>query len=198
MVGVSSRKLSEISVPEIRILAPSMERGLDASPPPPRRPPPLSLSSASSRHHSVDEDDTSEHESAFSLQSSPRCSGPLTTFTCTVDLVVLTITYRIEWRSDSLVKTREVDPICHRFLHCDERFAVQVSLNIIVACDGLLLYLLSISISTYNLRNNLFLLLSHTPRCAAFIVFLLGFIFGRGKCDLNKINIPMCKVYLKM
>ncbi|XP_068621049.1 piezo-type mechanosensitive ion channel component isoform X2 [Battus philenor] len=49
------RKLSEISVPEIRILAPSMERGLDASPP-------RSASPAPS-------DDTSEHESAFSLQT---------------------------------------------------------------------------------------------------------------------------------
>ncbi|CAH0726071.1 unnamed protein product, partial [Brenthis ino] len=45
------RKLSELSVPEIRILAASVEGGLDASPAP-----------ASS-------DDTSEHESAFSLQT---------------------------------------------------------------------------------------------------------------------------------
>ncbi|XP_013133441.1 PREDICTED: piezo-type mechanosensitive ion channel component [Papilio polytes] len=52
------RKLSEISVPEIRILAPSMERGLDASPPRPASP----ASPAPS-------DDTSEHESAFSLQT---------------------------------------------------------------------------------------------------------------------------------
>ncbi|XP_069355100.1 piezo-type mechanosensitive ion channel component isoform X15 [Maniola hyperantus] len=47
------RKLSEISVPEIRILAASMERGLDSR----------SSSPALS-------DDTSEHESAFSLQTS--------------------------------------------------------------------------------------------------------------------------------
>ncbi|XP_039764794.1 piezo-type mechanosensitive ion channel component isoform X2 [Pararge aegeria] len=46
------RKLSEISVPEIRILAASMERGLDSR----------SASPALS-------DDTSEHESAFSLQT---------------------------------------------------------------------------------------------------------------------------------
>ncbi|XP_045536669.1 piezo-type mechanosensitive ion channel component isoform X2 [Papilio machaon] len=52
------RKLSEISVPEIRILAPSMERGLDASPP--RAASPASPASS---------DDTSEHESAFSLQT---------------------------------------------------------------------------------------------------------------------------------
>ncbi|XP_026726944.1 piezo-type mechanosensitive ion channel component isoform X3 [Trichoplusia ni] len=76
---VTHRKLSEISVPEIRILAPSMERGLDQSPPPRHEPPaphtgpaphaapaPLSLSSGSAKH----DDDTSEHESAFSLQSS--------------------------------------------------------------------------------------------------------------------------------
>ncbi|CAH0602965.1 unnamed protein product [Chrysodeixis includens] len=74
---VTHRKLSEISVPEIRILAPSMERGLDQSPPPRTAPPaahdappaplrPRSLSSSSAKH----DDDTSEHESAFSLQSS--------------------------------------------------------------------------------------------------------------------------------
>ena len=51
---VSSRKLSELSVPEIRILAASVEGGLDASPAP--------------------SDDTSEHESAFSLQTTERFS----------------------------------------------------------------------------------------------------------------------------
>ncbi|XP_063358294.1 piezo-type mechanosensitive ion channel component [Cydia amplana] len=56
------RKLSDISVPEIRILAPSMERGLDATPPSRRASPPLSDTDS-------DDDDTSEHESAFSLQT---------------------------------------------------------------------------------------------------------------------------------
>ncbi|KPI94676.1 Protein PIEZO2 [Papilio xuthus] len=55
------RKLSEISVPEIRILAPSMERGLDASPPRPASPATPASPTPS--------DDTSEHESAFSLQT---------------------------------------------------------------------------------------------------------------------------------
>ncbi|CAK1550113.1 unnamed protein product [Leptosia nina] len=61
-----NRKLSQISVPEIRILAPSMERGLDIhpSPVPSRRDTPLSSSS-----ESTIDDDTSEHESAFSLQT---------------------------------------------------------------------------------------------------------------------------------
>ncbi|XP_049867605.1 piezo-type mechanosensitive ion channel component [Pectinophora gossypiella] len=58
---VHRRKLSEISVPEIRILAPSMERGLDASPP--RSPP------GTPSEPNISDDDTSEHESAFSLQS---------------------------------------------------------------------------------------------------------------------------------
>ncbi|XP_073942032.1 piezo type mechanosensitive ion channel component isoform X3 [Choristoneura fumiferana] len=57
------RKLSDISVPEIRILAPSMERGLDASPPR------SAAASPASPAPSIDEDDTSEHESAFSLQT---------------------------------------------------------------------------------------------------------------------------------
>lgn len=71
MLGdVSSRKLSDISVPEIRILAPSMERGLDASPPPRRRTP-SSLSANTTRPNN-DDDDTSEHESAFSLQTTER------------------------------------------------------------------------------------------------------------------------------
>ncbi|XP_053604167.1 piezo-type mechanosensitive ion channel component isoform X3 [Plodia interpunctella] len=61
---VSARKLSDISVPEIRILAPSMERGLDASPPPHRKD-----STSETTRQEID-DDTSEHESAFSLQSS--------------------------------------------------------------------------------------------------------------------------------
>ncbi|XP_063376521.1 piezo-type mechanosensitive ion channel component isoform X1 [Cydia fagiglandana] len=56
------RKLSDISVPEIRILAPSMERGLDATPPSRRASPPRSATDSVG-------DDTSEHESAFSLQS---------------------------------------------------------------------------------------------------------------------------------
>ncbi|XP_050551095.1 piezo-type mechanosensitive ion channel component isoform X5 [Spodoptera frugiperda] len=64
------RKLSEISVPEIRILAPSMERGLDVSPPPRRAQLSLSATSSASRAP-ADDDDTSEHESAFSLQSTP-------------------------------------------------------------------------------------------------------------------------------
>ncbi|XP_026329382.1 piezo-type mechanosensitive ion channel component isoform X3 [Hyposmocoma kahamanoa] len=59
------RKLSEISVPEIRILAPSMERGLDESPPSRRH----SGHSPSSDTISDDDDDTSEHESAFSMES---------------------------------------------------------------------------------------------------------------------------------
>lgn len=63
----SSRKLSEISVPEIRILAPSMERGLDGSP--------ASRASRSPSPETPSEDDTSEHESAFSLQTTGRCSG---------------------------------------------------------------------------------------------------------------------------
>lgn len=67
---VYSRKLSEISVPEIRILAPSMERGLDESPPSRRH----SGRSPSSDTISDDNDDTSEHESAFSLESTERCS----------------------------------------------------------------------------------------------------------------------------
>ncbi|XP_075992565.1 piezo type mechanosensitive ion channel component isoform X2 [Anticarsia gemmatalis] len=66
---VQHRKLSEISVPEIRILAPSMERGLDASPPP-RRASPLSPARSLSPAASRRDDDTSEHESVFSLQSS--------------------------------------------------------------------------------------------------------------------------------
>nr|XP_037866690.1 piezo-type mechanosensitive ion channel component isoform X6 [Bombyx mori] len=59
---IHHRKLSDISVPEIRILAPSMERGLDASPPPPPSPP-------HEQDDTADTTDTSEHESAFSLQT---------------------------------------------------------------------------------------------------------------------------------
>ncbi|CAG4944089.1 unnamed protein product [Colias eurytheme] len=59
---VHHRKLSEISVPEIRILAPSMERGLDRTPPHTPSPSTPSPSTPS-------DDDTSEHESAFSLQT---------------------------------------------------------------------------------------------------------------------------------
>ncbi|KAJ2953804.1 hypothetical protein O0L34_g1430 [Tuta absoluta] len=75
---VIGRKLSDISVPEIRLIAPSMERGLDASPTPSRcsrrHTPslPSSRSSRSSRSPSPSDDDgdtTSEHESAFSLQT---------------------------------------------------------------------------------------------------------------------------------
>lgn len=68
-----SRKLSEISVPEIRILAPSMEGGLDATPESVRKHP--SSSEAPAPRSDItceDEDGTSEHESMFSLQTSER------------------------------------------------------------------------------------------------------------------------------
>ncbi|XP_022128318.2 piezo-type mechanosensitive ion channel component isoform X4 [Pieris rapae] len=58
-VFVHHRKLSQLSVPEIRILAPSMERGLDKPSP------------AISRRESTSDSDTEddEHDSVFSLQT---------------------------------------------------------------------------------------------------------------------------------
>ncbi|KOB67006.1 putative piezo-type mechanosensitive ion channel component 2 [Operophtera brumata] len=70
-----NRKLSDISVPEIRLIAPSMERGLDASPPSHRASPAsqqvgqLAGRESSQDSYRRDDDDTSEHESAFSLQT---------------------------------------------------------------------------------------------------------------------------------
>lgn len=111
---VSSRKLSEISVPEIRILAPSMERGLDQSPPPRHEPPaphtgpaphagpaPLSLSSGSAKH----DDDTSEHESAFSLQSSQRWSPIHTCLYCHNEQILNTLKKTWEPATNFLRKT---------------------------------------------------------------------------------------------
>lgn len=80
-----SRKLSDISVPEIRLIAPSMERGLDASPPSHRASPiqvvqavdqQVGRESSQDSYQQRDDDDTSEHESAFSLQTTSRFHLP--------------------------------------------------------------------------------------------------------------------------
>lgn len=162
-----------------------MERGLDASPPP--RPQRLSLSSASPRHHSEDEDDTSEHESAFSLQSSPRCSGSLTTLTCTVDLMLLTITYTIKWCSTRLYL---------QSLNCKNDSQYKSRWNF-VACDGLMIYLF---FSFYIVIKTLF---SHLSiRCRSFYCIFITFRcrhnFMMVSLVLFNQNYCYCNVYLSM